>query len=347
MKLALIPEHRVAFLGLLVAAGCAGCAALLFFLLAADAAGADTKPQTIVWKPVSENGVVGTYVRPPGDATVPALVVLGGSDGGVPVWFARMFAEAGWGALALAYFGAEGLPAELANVPLEYFDAAADWLARQPNVDASNLSLIGASRGGELALLIAARSRVFQRVIAVVPSSVVWGPVAKAPGRNVAAWTIAGRPLPFLQFPSRPPPTGEAYRGTPDFRAALEDAVAVEAARIPVEHIRAAVLLLSGEDDQIWPSAFMARMLMQRLEAARHPLRFEHVSYPDAGHAFLRGFDPRVTEIRHPAGILLALGGTESGNRAAQEDSWNRMLAFLRANPRPARMDAEGDSVVR
>jgi hypothetical protein len=104
----------------------------------------------------------------------------------------------------------------------------------------------------------------------------------------------------------------------------------VQAAAIPVEKINGPILLLSGEDDQIWPSTFMARQIMKRLDAARFPFRHEHVSFPNAGHLISPDSDPGLLEAKHPTGIVAAFGGTKSGNREAQEKALAKALDFLR-----------------
>ncbi len=52
---------------------------------------------------------------------------------------------------------------------------------------------------------------------------------------------------------------------------------------IPVENMSAAVLLLSGEKDKIWPSTEMSKRIIQRLEDNQYGFPFQHISY-DAGH---------------------------------------------------------------
>ena len=51
-------------------------------------------------------------------------------------------------------------------------------------------------------------------------------------------------------------------------------------ATIPVERINGPVLLISGEDDQMWPSRTLAEIAMERLRAHRHPYPDEHIAYP-------------------------------------------------------------------
>lgn len=309
----------------------------MFIGAAAGELRADESKHKVVWQRVREDGLVATFLRPKGEVVRPVIMVVGGSDGGLKSaeGLAYYFAARGWAAMAVAYFGVENLPPELANIPLEYFDTAGKWLLRQPLIETSGLALAGTSRGGELALLVATRNPAFTRVIAWVPSNVVWGPVGSFKDSSTSAWTVDGRPLPFVTQAREPNYSAKPYHGTPDFLADLQQTVIVEAATIPVEKIHGAVLLLSGEDDQVWPSAMMSRLVMQRLAAAHHPYRFEHISFPGAGHLITPGSDPGTIEAKHPTGVVMAFGGTKSANRAAQEKGSAKALEFLRTDIRP------------
>lgn len=293
----------------------------------------------MIWQTVRHEGLVATYLRPKGDRVIPAVLVVGGSEGGLKSAesLAYRFAERGYASLAVAYFGAEGLPQSLVNIPLEYFDRAVEWLGRQPLVDSANLAIVGSSRGGELALLVASRNPAINRVIAFVPSHVVWGPVGPFKDPSISAWTVGGKPLPYVTHVREPNYAAKPYRGTPDFLADLQQTSLVEAAAIPVEKIQGAVLLLSGEDDQIWPSTQMSQLAIQRLTRASHPFRYEHISFPGAGHLIAPGSDPSLTEAKHPTGVIIAFGGSKAANRAAQEQGWSKVVAFLAADIRAAK----------
>jgi uncharacterized protein len=80
-------------------------------------------------------------------AATSAVLVLGGSEGGLPVRLPEALASRGHPTLAVAYFGLAGLPRTLANIPLEYFVTSLRWLARQPGVDPKRIVVVGASRG--------------------------------------------------------------------------------------------------------------------------------------------------------------------------------------------------------
>src|SRR4051812_1670389 len=119
-------------------------------------------------------GLTGELHMPEGKGRAPGLLILGGSEGGHgPAYrFAQLFAKRGFASLGLAYFGDEGVPKTLENVPLEYFTRAIDWLAARPGVDPKRIGIFGGSKGAEAALLVAARDKRIKAVVAGVPSNV-------------------------------------------------------------------------------------------------------------------------------------------------------------------------------
>ena len=84
----------------------------------------------------------------------PGILVLGGSEGGMPSPKAIWLAAHGYSALALAYFRVPGLPQELRDIPLEYFGQAISWMMHRPEIDPDHASpsCRRLHRGGELAL---------------------------------------------------------------------------------------------------------------------------------------------------------------------------------------------------
>jgi dienelactone hydrolase len=229
---------------------------------------------------IREDGVVGTLFLPPRGDRRGAIIVLEGSGGGV--WEARaaLLASHGYAALALGYFRMPELPQGLVNIPLEYFETAIRWMQRQEWLGDGFLAVMGRSRGGELALLLAATFEDVNAVVAIVPSGVLHGPVGpSAPGdsRPPAAWTLRGRALPYLQENNRPydlsaiERRGEHLVETPIYLSWLLDVHAVERSTIAVEQINGPVLLVSGKNDEMWPSFELAEVARRRLEAHRHP----------------------------------------------------------------------------
>ena len=112
----------------------------------------------------------------------------------------------------------------------------------------------------------------------------------------------------------------------------MENAEAVANASIPVENIKGPVMLVSGGDDQMWPSAKFSEMVMERLKNSNFPYRFEHLYYPEAGHVIGAPHAPAtVTASFHPIRkLMFAYGGHAKAYAHAAEDSWTKSLAFLK-----------------
>ena len=288
---------------------------------------------------VNENGLVGELYTPATPGPHPAVIVLGGSEGGLypQVNEAAWLASHGYIALGLGYFQGFGggrdprlasLPKSLVNIPLEYFAKAADWLRKQPGVDPRRVAIMGWSKGAEASLLAAAEfPKDFQAVVAVMPSSVVW-PGLDFEGPASSSWTLRGKPLPWLDFAKMDPAvftSGKPVAFVRAYRPALNNTDAADKAAIPVERIAGPVLLVSAGDDQVWPSSLMARRIMQRLSAHHHPYHDRSLCYAQAGHAILPPWRPTNAN----AGGMVALGGDPAAYAFADQDAWSKALVFL------------------
>ena len=296
----------------------------------------------VIRRPVEEEGLVGTLFRPSAPSAYPAVITLGGAGGGLSEGGARSFASEGFAALALAYFGADTLPRELVEIPLEYFGKAISWLGAQPGVDAERVAVVGNSKGGELALLLGATyPEDVAAVVGYAPSPVVWQGIPFDRevyyGGPRSPWSLRGEPVPFAP-PSRPLPselvglTGSFFAGRPIItrpfyeRALVDDGPAVDAASIAVEGIGGPVLLISGTEDGLWPSTRLSEMAMERLKAYDHPFPSLHLRYEGAGHMIA----PRAYKPKESWGRNLELGGSLEANELANADSWPKVLRFLK-----------------
>ena len=258
----------------------------------------------------------GTLFLPPeGGATQakhPAVLVLGGSEGGAPMARAAWLASHGYAALALAYFRYEGLPPTLRDIPLEYFGQALSWMAQRPEIDSNRIGVMGTSRGGELSLQLGSMYPEIHAVVAYVPANYRYGSCCNRP--LGAAWTWHGQPLAW---------SAPVYRS---------DVAAMMQATIAVEEIHGPVLMVGAGSDGVWPSADMVQSAANRLRRAHFAYPVVTLLYPHAGH---RAGMPEIIPAWHNAfphpvsGVPMDLGGTPEGNAESTLDAIPKVLAFL------------------
>ena len=255
----------------------------------------------------------GEFYPPAGSPKKLGVLVLGGSDGGIPSRRARWIAENGFPVLALAYFKTKRTPEYLDMIPLEYFDEPIAWLINNKYAQGGRIVVIGESKGAELALLLCARKPEISGVVAFVPSAVVFQGMPKDFWPPRSSWSHRGEPIPFVPYDLSNLPDRNNILSI--YRNSLKQQEAVRRALIPVSRIKGPVLLFSAADDRMWPSAEMSDMIMRTLRDQEFRYPFEHISYDHAGHT--------MTEY-------YMMGGTEEGNRKARIDSTERMLLFLK-----------------
>ena len=281
---------------------------------------------------VKQDGLVGTLYRPASDGPFPTVLVVGGSQGGQGFsgQCAALLAGHGYASLALSYFADEGLPAQLVNIPLEYFARALSWLSAQPYARDDRSAIIGRSRGGELALLLGATFPEVRAVVAYCPSNVVWGGIRGINMLEESAWSYRGSPVPHITPSVTQAQQDEIFLGPrpialrPLFDLPI-DPLAASAAEIPVERIRGSVLAFSGNEDRMWPAGRMCEAVMERLAKHHHPYPFAHHDYVGAGH-LLRAPCMPTSIIDAP---IMALGGVPAGQARANRQSWTEVLRVL------------------
>jgi hypothetical protein len=276
---------------------------------------------------VTDDGLFMNYFPGPKEGSRPLVILLGGSEGGLSPAGPRMARELqaqGFHVVQVAYFRAPGQPRALVDIPLEVFDRARAWAAKQQGVDVGRVGLIGVSKGAEAALVYASRRPDVRAVVSAQPSSVVWSgldweyiffpPYA-------SSWSDGGKPLPYVTFGGE-----EAYDPNQGiisgYRNGLRTKNKHPDAAIRVEEIKGAVMLICGAMDTLWPSCEMARQLEARAadKGAAPPVL---LAYDKAGHA---GFGVPADD---PKG-LSQLGGTDEDNNAARRDAWPKAVEFLR-----------------
>ncbi|MBS0628590.1 MAG: acyl-CoA thioesterase/BAAT N-terminal domain-containing protein [Verrucomicrobia bacterium] len=276
-----------------------------------------------------ENGLIGDLFIPNTEENVPVVLVLGGSEGGIPDGIAQLMSSNGIAAFALAHSGIGDLPPYVENVELEYFERAFQWLQNHPRLN-GKISIWGVSRGAELALLLGSMFPDFiDRIVAVAPSSVVLSP---------NAWLYKGEsvlpPAPFVVDFHNDFENDFGVRETPHIqRTHFERGIFLERERfeqasIPVEKIKCPIMLISGGDDQLGPSSFYAKQIFARLAKFHSKIERIHLDYPKAGHFISFPYIPRVN-LFFDTGRWINVGGTPLADELASRDAWEHTIEFL------------------
>lgn len=262
----------------------------------------------------------------PRDPNGTGVLVISGSSGRVERDRATVLAGAHVTALSHRWFGGEGQPPGINEVPLETLAWGVDLLFER----CDRVVLMGTSKGAEAVLLYAADDPRVDAVVALSPGHVAWANVG--PGHDGAerpcrsSWTRGGMPVPFVPYdddfevpidPSGAPTFLSLYRHNLE-RFAAE----AEAATIPVERIFADVLLVAGGDDHLWPSLDSARAIEARRAAYGLPTTV--VTHPAAGHRVLLPGEPVLPPVR-----ALDRGGSDAADRALGELAWPEILRIL------------------
>lgn len=292
---------------------------------------------------VAGHGLAGVLYAADGPPR-PGVLLLGGAEGDLHEDDAALLAAHGYAVLALAYYGAPGLPATLQRIPLEYFGLAVDFLRGCPQVRAHQVAALGASKGGEAALLAAATFPAITAAISVVGSGaitqgisqdVLTGSFLDIMATPVACWTYQDCDLPYLPNVVTPELEHLVNTGAPiplrmTFEPALSDARLVSAATIPAEQINGPVLLISSTEDQGYGPAFHD-IAARRLTSRNHQHPWQHLLHQHAGHLIAAPpYRPATTTHTPGPGITFHHGGTPEANARACAAAWQQTLRFLR-----------------
>lgn len=297
----------------------------------------------MVREAVRADGLVGAFYHAPDARGRPVVVILHGSEGGFSYadWLAPSLVARGYSVFGLVYFTPaaqpiDGVPNQLNLIPVEQIERARTWLAARPEADVSRFGLVGASKGGEFALLLASLYPWIDAAAAFVPSAFVNQGFSYGNGETgmSSSWSRGGRPFPFLpqtnqraEIANYRIPGGEVHLARVHAAAlAAASPQIIEAATIPVERSHAAFFLAGGGDDQTGASGDSVARVAARLRRFHYRRPVDARIYPRAGHLIVdTGWRPTTSHNNGPSQD----GGDAEADAQAQADSWTGMIAFL------------------
>ncbi|MDR1136681.1 MAG: acyl-CoA thioesterase/BAAT N-terminal domain-containing protein [Synergistaceae bacterium] len=295
---------------------------------------------------ISENSLVAEYYRPAAE-TLSNIIVFGGSGGGIEGGrsLARFLSGHGFGALALAYFGLPGLDFNLVRIPLEIIENAIEYLKKRPDAAPGKIGVCGISRGGELSLLCGSVLNDIRAVAALTPSPILWESediFNKAP-----SFTYRGRDFPYVEcdfsLAYEDMENGLPHAASPVYARAMTKEDECEKAMIEVERINGPVLMVSGDDDLVWPARELCALAENRFKKYGFKHHYRHVTLESAGHSvFSAGILP--TNFAYTSGMptsadgqltgsqghKLLLGGKPRENALGQQRTRNELVSFFR-----------------
>lgn len=250
-----------------------------------------------------------------------SVITFGGSEGSSYYNMAKVIANNGYEVLSLYFFGQDKQPKELNRIPIEFFSNAIAYI-KENFLSLHPLTIVGASKGAELSLLLTEYYSEIDNLILIAPSSYRFQGLDIL--NSTSSWTCNGEDLPYidfknvaifekiklhLQYTFMLPVKLKSY-----YDSAIKNSKNIESTRIKAEKFKGNILMLLGKDDGMWNSYSMA----QKIKEAK-PDNTEIVAYENVGHAF--GLD-RV-EGRY------FMGGQSNLNKIALTKSCEKILDTL------------------
>lgn len=286
--------------------------------------------------PVNEAGFQANYFAKETTANETAVVLIGGGQWGD--YWAQEFANKDMAGLSIPYTGRKGLTPLPEEIDLMYFENAIDWLKEQPHVDPDKIVVMGASRNAELALVLASMlTESISGVVAYAPSSVSWcnRVLPYNSDELKASWKYRGRDIPYVPMDKIAANESKELNMLAYWKSGLEKVDSLKDAIIQVERINGSILLFSGNDDRVWPSAQMADRIEKRLSDSSFSYSFHNIKYDNAGHSISTNPDDKSD---YQTGNLqingvdydYEFGGTAEGNFKAKQDAKIKLMEYLK-----------------
>lgn len=270
------------------------------------------------------------------------VLMLGGSDGQMEALalMAGPLASRGFNVLIVPYFGADGLPEKLEEVPLEYFEKIFRWIEGNAITRTKDIYLHGTSKGGELVLLLASRYKQVKKVVAVEPHTYCFQALdGLMSGKAVSSWSYRGESIPFIAVDNdiffedqkKDIEKGIPFGFASTYQKSVEKAKSREEARIKLENSEADILMICGKKDNIWNSYDACPEILENLKNRNYKHHVELLSYENMGHPMpVPYIIPLSLTLRLPMnGGVFSSGGTVEGNVEGQFQSFQRTIEFF------------------
>lgn len=216
------------------------------------------------------------------------MIVFTGSEGGLEHAgkMAKYLQDYGIPAFALGYFKTKHSAKALKLIPVEMIG---DVIDRLKSMGYEKIGIEGVSKGAELALAAAAFYPELSCVIVKTPSWYYSEGLAGSQPSGSCCWSYKGEGLPYTPYKSRKINMLKLLWKAKEFNI-LEintgKAVVTESV-IPVEQIKAPILMFSSRVDTVWPSTESCEKMCERLNAHSFSYPYEHIAFDHMSHMML------------------------------------------------------------
>lgn len=216
------------------------------------------------------------------------MIVFTGSEGGLEHAgkTAKYLQDHGIPAFALGYFKTKHSAKALNMIPVEMIGDVVD---RLKTMRYEKIGIEGVSKGAELALAAAVFYPELSCVIVKTPS---WyyseGLLGNQPSGS-CCWSYKGEGLPYTPYKSRKINMLKLLWKAKEYNI-LEINIGknvVSESVIPVEQIKAPILLFSTRVDTVWPSTESCEKICERLKMKGFPYQYEHIAFDHMSHMML------------------------------------------------------------
>ncbi|XP_032361546.1 peroxisomal succinyl-coenzyme A thioesterase isoform X2 [Etheostoma spectabile] len=271
---------------------------------------------------IREKGVRGTLFIPPGPGPFPGMLDMWGGGGGLVEYRSALLGSHGYASLALEYFA----PGEMksADTEFNYFETAFNIVKDHPQVMPDKVGIFGLSLGAMVTVLLAAKSNVIKPSCCVCVSGTHLYP-------SGASIKEVHRLLYMKSHKMRLDENNyEIWR---DMGLPIPDDLAH---KIDVGRINCPIMVVNSYDDQNGPTVEASEDMAQIMRAAGNKHLLTRLYYHGAGHLIEPPYTPHFRATKFVKGtnekVILLWGGQTKPHSDAQEDSWKKILAFLKQN---------------
>jgi len=220
------------------------------------------------------------------------LIICSGSEGDFELNknASQNICKNGINTLALGYFNVPGAPNCLNKVPIDYVEKAATYLK---SIGYEKIGIWGISMGSIYALTSASYfPDLISLVFAASPNYFVVEGMNSSKNRSLKAsiFTYKGEEIPYEPYPIKINVFKKYYHSLlslePNFSYLYNDMMGKVAEEhiIPVEKMKARLVLFSGKLDVLWPSNQGAKLIMERLKEKNYAYPYEHIECEYGGH---------------------------------------------------------------